>query len=242
MYEQFPARPKKLLWLPMRCVIALLLAGCGAASTTDAVVSADPPAWLEGSWRAERDDGATEEVWARVDGRLLGFNRSVDADGHTTHHELLRVDGRGYVAAPEGQAVTRFAASEGTASSQRFENPSHDFPKWLTYDLEGEELVARIGGDTATPLATWRFARTGDAPAHQSTEAELCPDEGGARLTVSGCHCAAQLYCAEIEGELVAAIVDQSCDACEEVSATCATAAPAACETRTVETLLLVRD
>ena len=68
MYEQFPARPKKLLWLPMRCVIALLLAGCGAASTTDAVVSADPPTWLEGSWRAERDDGATEEVWARVDG------------------------------------------------------------------------------------------------------------------------------------------------------------------------------
>lgn len=226
----------------MRCVIALLLAGCGAASTPEGSASTETPTWLEGSWRAERDTGATEEVWARAGDHLIGFNWSIDGEGHVTHHELLRVDADGYVAAPRGQAVTRFAASEATASGLRFENPTHDFPKWLTYERDGETLVASIGGDTDTPLGQWRFARTGDAPTHQTIHGELCPTDGGAQLTVSGCHCGARLYCAQIEGELVVAIVDRSCDACEEVTGACATAAPAACEARTVSALLLVRD
>jgi hypothetical protein len=51
-----------------------------------------------------------------------------------------------YSASPSGQAVTEFKMSEMTPEHMRFENPDHDFPKYIEYRwLSADSLVAKIG-------------------------------------------------------------------------------------------------
>ncbi|UJR81351.1 DUF6265 family protein [Sandaracinus amylolyticus] len=154
---------------------ALAIGACGGscpeARTTTATTGGIGPlagyGFLAGTWVADHDDGArTEETWTVPRGSVMpGSSHTEAPDGRTRSWESLRIEQRGdaifYVALPVGaDGETSFAAVELEADRAVFENPQHDFPQRITYQLEGPEIlratVSDLGGATQT---TWRMRR-----------------------------------------------------------------------------------
>lgn len=110
-------------------------------------------AWLAGAWVGTRGtDGAIsiEERWSPpLGGAMLGTSRTVRG-GAMRAFEFLRVverdGGLVYVAQPGGRPPTEFVLTELGATRAVFENPRHDFPQRITYELSPEgRLAASIG-------------------------------------------------------------------------------------------------
>lgn len=109
--------------------------------------------WLTGAWVGTRGAaGATsiEERWSPpLGGAMLGVSRTVSR-GRMTAFEFLRIverdGGLVYVAQPGGAAPTEFVLTELGKTRAVFENPRHDFPQRIVYELSGEgSLSASIG-------------------------------------------------------------------------------------------------
>ena len=102
--------------------------------------------WLLGCWQSP--DGNAMEVWVRdTDTSFLGFGVST-SEGVIRSYELLRValNAEGeltYTAYPRGQASATFAATEIGEQQVTFTNPQHDYPQKITYERNGDELLAR---------------------------------------------------------------------------------------------------
>src|SRR5690606_34973039 len=94
----------------------------------------EPLAWLVGCWSNPSGDPGSGEYWQPLaGGTMLGVGRLV-RDGATVEYEFLRLheDEQGrvvYTAAPSGQALTSFVASDVAMDAATFENPAHDFPQ-----------------------------------------------------------------------------------------------------------------
>lgn len=110
-------------------------------------------AWLAGSWSGEHDGGTIEEHWmAPAGGTMSGMNRLV-MGGKTAFHEYLRLkqnaDGTiDYLAQPVGRCPpTPFRLTELSATKAVFENPTHDDPKLIRYELASDgSLTATTEG------------------------------------------------------------------------------------------------
>ncbi|MDI9403045.1 MAG: DUF6265 family protein [Limnohabitans sp.] len=109
-------------------------------------------AWLAGAWVGTRSSGSSiEERWSPpLGGAMLGVSRSVNTSGKMVAFEYLRVverdGGLMYVAQPGGKTATEFVLTELTPSRAVFDNPRHDYPKRIVYELSAEgELSATIG-------------------------------------------------------------------------------------------------
>ena len=110
--------------------------------------------WLVGTWnRTNAKPGRSGvEQWKQTQPeelRGIGVNLQ-GAD--TTFVEKLRIVIKDntivYVAdVPENQKPVYFKLTEITGSSFVCENPEHDFPKKITYQLNGNKLNAKISGD-----------------------------------------------------------------------------------------------
>ena len=84
-------------------------------------------------------------------GTMLGMSRTV-ARGRTVEYEfiVLRKESDGtvnYVAKPSRQSETAFKLVRAGANEAVFENPQHDFPQRILYQLKpGGQLMAAIEG------------------------------------------------------------------------------------------------
>ncbi|HVZ93176.1 MAG TPA: DUF6265 family protein [Phycisphaerales bacterium] len=114
-------------------------------------------AWLAGAWVGTRGaEGRTsiEERWSPpLGGAMLALSRTVSRD-RMSAFEFLRIierdGGLVYIAQPNGAAPTEFVLTElGAEAPPRravFENPRHDYPKRIVYELSAEGgLSATIG-------------------------------------------------------------------------------------------------
>ncbi len=121
-------------------------------------------AWLAGCWQITRGDEVIEEQWmAPRGGVMLGMSRTVRG-GRTTAIEfatLRTVEGRVvYEANPSGQKPTAFAATSVSADRAVFENPTHDFPRRITYERRGEDaLLASVDDGTGRKRVEYPFRR-----------------------------------------------------------------------------------
>jgi hypothetical protein len=121
--------------------------------TPSQTASVDSLGWLSGCWSREANGRRTEEHWMKpAGGTLLGMSRTV-ANGRTVEfeHLLIRADGADvlYVAKPSRQAEASFKLVDHSPDWRRlrFENPQHDFPQRIEYELAGDEsLTATISG------------------------------------------------------------------------------------------------
>ena len=109
-------------------------------------------AFIAGAWEG-KDGGATfEEHWTPASGgAMLAVSRTV-AGGKMVQFEFLRIveraDGIFYVAQPNGGKPTEFKLTSLEGGKAVFENPTHDFPKAITYEKKKDGgLVATISGD-----------------------------------------------------------------------------------------------
>jgi len=110
-------------------------------------------AWLAGAWVGTRGvEGATsiEERWSPpLGGAMLAVSRTVSR-GTMGAFEFLRIverdGGLVYIAQPGGAPPTEFVLTEMGGTRAVFENPRHDYPKRIVYELSAEgSLSATIG-------------------------------------------------------------------------------------------------
>ncbi|MCC7436201.1 MAG: hypothetical protein IT363_16115 [Methanoregulaceae archaeon] len=109
-------------------------------------------AWLSGPWVGSRSSGATfEERWSPPKGgAMLAISRTVNAAGKMSAFEFLRIverdGGLVYVAQPGGAPATEFVLTELSKTRAVFDNPRHDYPKRIIYELSADgSLTAIIG-------------------------------------------------------------------------------------------------
>jgi hypothetical protein len=87
-----------------------------------------------------------------------------DTKGDRVFFEYLRIEQRGdsvfYVASPMARKETAFLLVASDSGFARFENPEHDYPVRIEYELTGEEeITARISGVNGRDLREWVFRR-----------------------------------------------------------------------------------
>ncbi len=106
--------------------------------------------WLSGAWVGTRSSGSSiEERWSPpLGGAMLAVARTVNTSDKMVAFEYLRIverdGGLVYIAQPAGKTVTEFVLTEFTAMRAVFDNPRHDYPKRILYELSAE------GGLSAT--------------------------------------------------------------------------------------------
>ena len=113
-------------------------------------------AWLAGAWVGKRSSGSSiEERWSPpLGGSMLAVSRTVNTSGRLSAFEYLRIlerdGGLVYTAQPGGAKGTEFVLTElttnGGTSRAVFDNPRHDYPKRIVYELSSDgALSATIG-------------------------------------------------------------------------------------------------
>lgn len=125
-----------------------------AQSNTPAASDFKKLSWLEGTWtRTNNKPGRSgHERWSRGNGNtLVGFGVSMKGQD-TAFVEKLRIvvkeDRIYYVSeVPENPQPVDFLVTSITATGFVSENPKHDFPKMISYQLDGKKLKATISGD-----------------------------------------------------------------------------------------------
>ena len=105
--------------------------------------------WLAGAWVNGSDSSSGEERWSPPKGgSMLGISRTVKNNRMTSFEYLRVVERNGglvYVAQPGGRTATEFVCTELSATRAVFDNPRHDYPQRITYELSGDSLSATIG-------------------------------------------------------------------------------------------------
>ncbi|MFN0012656.1 MAG: DUF6265 family protein [Phycisphaerales bacterium] len=114
-------------------------------------------AWLAGAWVGTRKTtgSSNEERWTEPKGgAMLAVSRTVNTKGRMSAFEYLRIverdGGLVYIAQPGGAKGTEFVLTELVTENgcrrAAFENPRHDFPRRIVYELSAEgDLSATIG-------------------------------------------------------------------------------------------------
>jgi Domain of unknown function (DUF6265) len=110
--------------------------------------------WLNGEWlRTNAKPGRSGiEIWKK-DSDSLMIGRGINMRGRdTTFVERLKVivkDNLIYYVAdvPQNKEPILFKLTSQSSTSLVFENPKHDFPKKISYELLGKKLKATISGD-----------------------------------------------------------------------------------------------
>ena len=131
--------------------ILVLLAGVGASASAKAA-DISQLAWLGGCWKNEKAEPGSGEHWLPLaGGTLLGVSRTVKK-GKTVEFEFMQIrtveNGQlAFIAMPSGQQTVVFPLLRLVKAEVVFENPQHDFPQRIIYQLQGDKkLQARIEG------------------------------------------------------------------------------------------------
>jgi len=135
--------------LPFIAVIIVLVAGTG---TSARAADISQLAWLGGCWKSDTAEPGSGEHWLPLaGGTLLGVSRTVK-QGKTVEFEFMQIRAAesgqlAFIAMPSGQKTVVFPLLRLGETEVVFENPQHDFPQRVIYQLEGEtKLRARIKG------------------------------------------------------------------------------------------------
>jgi hypothetical protein len=126
--------------------------------------------WLGGAWVGTRGAGGAisiEERWSPpLAGAMLAVSRTVSR-GRMSAFEYLRIverdGGLVYIAQPGGAAPTEFVLTELTKTRAVFDNPRHDYPKRIVYELSAEGVLsATIGFAKGGTPRRFEFKREGN--------------------------------------------------------------------------------
>lgn len=137
-----------------RVAVLGLVLTVGTASPVNAADSTATLAdlsWLAGCWIHESKGVRSEECWMEPAGTLMpGLHRDVRPNGKT-FFEYLRIEKTDsaivYFATPSGKETTLFPLLKSTKNHVVFENPMHDFPQRIIYELRADgTLRAAIEG------------------------------------------------------------------------------------------------
>ena len=125
-------------------------------------------AWLAGAWVGTRSsESSIEERWSPpLGGAMLAVSRTVNMSGKMSAFEYLRIverdGGLVYIAQPGGAKATEFVLTELSPKRAVFDNPRHDYPRRIVYELSAEgHLSATIGQLKGGTPNRFEFKREG---------------------------------------------------------------------------------
>ncbi len=123
-------------------------------------------AWLAGAWVGMRGQRSIEERWTPPrGGAMLGVSRTISRERMSAFEYLRIVErdaGLVYVAQPGGRPPTEFVLTELGTTRAVFENPRHDSPQRIVYELTAEgDLSASIGFINGGRPQRFEFKREG---------------------------------------------------------------------------------
>jgi len=125
-------------------------------------------AWLAGAWVGTRSsESSIEERWSPpLGGAMLAVSRTVNTRGKMGLFEYLRIverdGGLVYIAQPGGAKATEFVLTELSPKRAVFDNPRHDYPRRIVYELSAEgHLSATIGQLKGGTPNRFEFKREG---------------------------------------------------------------------------------
>ncbi|HRK31171.1 MAG TPA: DUF6265 family protein [Tepidisphaeraceae bacterium] len=132
--------------------------------------------FIHGGWVSVKGETRTEEFWSPPRaGTMLGASRTIRGDV-TVFFEYCRIEQRGeaiyYIAQPGGKAPTEFKLTQFDGKAAVFENPEHDFPNKIVYELiDQTTMKASIEGTRAGQRrgTSWELKRMGAAAAPAPT-------------------------------------------------------------------------
>ena len=144
-----PLRKRRITAAGMLAAVAALTSAWAMAQPAPRTI--DDLAWLAGTWISDVDGTRVEERWtAPAGGAMLSTSRTLRG-GRMVAFEFLRIVARSgtlvYVAQPGGRPPTDFTLTTSGPGYAVFENPSHDFPKRLSYRRTGPTLQVDVDGD-----------------------------------------------------------------------------------------------
>ena len=148
-------------------VLAFTNTAFAQANSKQANESFKKLSWLVGTWnRTNSKPGRSSlERWEQVSPHeVRGFGVTLQGKD-TTFIEKLRIiikdNAIVYVAdVPENQKLVYFILTEINDTGFVCENPEHDFPKKISYQLNGKKLKAQISGDGK--VIDYLFERTNE--------------------------------------------------------------------------------
>jgi Domain of unknown function (DUF6265) len=140
----------------MKYILPLLMSVAFYPAQSQSVTANDfdKVTWLEGYWsRTNVKAGRTaHERWQKGNCKeLIGFGVTMK-EGDTVFMEKIKIVAKDnalyYVAdVPENKQPVYFKMTAVTPTSFVCENPQHDFPKKIAYQLDGKNLKATTSGD-----------------------------------------------------------------------------------------------
>jgi hypothetical protein len=109
--------------------------------------------WLVGTW--QEVDKSNFEVWTLVGQELLAESYELQVDGTKKISEKIRLikkmNAFFYVPdVPHNKKPVEFKITSFNTTGFVAENPQHDFPKKITYQLDGIKMTATISDDSKT--------------------------------------------------------------------------------------------
>jgi ketosteroid isomerase-like protein len=171
----------------MRVLALAIVLGCGGGpKVTTAAESGSElsPALAKlGWWLGDWDGEHGSEHWVAAGGAVFGIGLAKggafevmvidDADGPGKPSGKLRL-----YAMPGGATSVEFAGASFGDKTARFENPAHDFPKWIDYRLEGDELAAVVGGGDKEERFAFKRGSLPRAPELEAADSAFSDDTG----------------------------------------------------------------
>lgn len=142
-------------WLSILTALLLL-----SFTVKNESINVKPFGWLEGNWSMKTKRGTITETWKpNHDSSMLGNSKMINLNGDEKileNLELVFSEGHYYyVSAVNGQnggEQVRFTITSYNEKSFVAENPQHDFPKRITYNLVNKDSIhAFIDGGPAMP-------------------------------------------------------------------------------------------
>ena len=120
---------------------------------------------LAGLWLRIDKPSQGEKWWSTGPTSMSGFGFRIDQhNGDTVIFEKLsitiRSDAVYYVAdVSSNPAPVRFKLTLSTRSRFVFENPDHDFPKRIAYDIRRNHMTTRVDEGEGSDGFTWTFTK-----------------------------------------------------------------------------------
>jgi hypothetical protein len=138
-----------------------VVAALAAPKAQSAKATLSELSWLAGNWERKSATVLLEERWtSAAGGAMIGMSRTVSGD-RMSAFEFLRIIERDgtlvYLAQPGGKApATEFTLTKLGKTEALFENPAHDYPKQISYQLAADGTLTAIVSD-AGGLKPQRF-------------------------------------------------------------------------------------
>ena len=146
-------------------VLSLLSASCDTESRKPEKAGLNKLDWFIGSWTGVTSESIFTEKWEKVNDTLFTCQSYFIKGSDTLSSETISLQQHDtsvfYVPLVEGQNDNKpifFKLTYSDGTNAVFENPEHDFPQKIVYQLkENDSLIATISGNNNGKIRSIRF-------------------------------------------------------------------------------------